>query len=122
MPQKETLVQKQARFTRMLGELIVWAFGQGYVVTLGEVQRTSEQARKNAETGIGITRSLHLLCLAADLKQYVGDMYCTRSEDYLKLGEKWESMGGTWGGRFKDKNGKPKPDGGHFSLEHNGVK
>ncbi|HAO1973206.1 TPA: M15 family peptidase, partial [Escherichia coli] len=31
-------------------------------------------------------------------------------------GEYWESIGGTWGGRFS------RADGNHFSLEHNGVK
>jgi len=30
------------------------------------------------------------------------------------LGEYWEGMGGSWGGRFSD--------GNHFSLTHNGVK
>ncbi|HBJ0947911.1 TPA: M15 family metallopeptidase, partial [Escherichia coli] len=32
-------------------------------------------------------------------------------------GEYWESLGGSWGGRFKS-----RPDGNHFSLEHNGVR
>ena len=31
-----------------------------------------------------------------------------------ELGEYWESIGGSWGGRFND--------GNHYSLEHNGVK
>jgi hypothetical protein len=35
---------------------------------------------------------------------------------YRPLGEKWEAMGGTWGGRFSH------PDGNHFSLEHEGVR
>lgn len=33
------------------------------------------------------------------------------------LGQYWESLGGSWGGRFKS-----RPDGNHFSLEHDGVR
>ena len=33
---------------------------------------------------------------------------------YVALGEYWESLGGSWGGRFKDAN--------HFSIEHDGYK
>ncbi|MGO3686517.1 MAG: M15 family metallopeptidase, partial [Proteus vulgaris] len=43
--------------------------------------------------------------------------YLTATSDYKELGEYWESLGGSWGGRFKT-----RPDGNHFSLEHNGVR
>ncbi|EJY8354924.1 M15 family metallopeptidase, partial [Cronobacter sakazakii] len=48
---------------------------------------------------------------------FINGKYATRTEDYLPLGEYWESLGGSWGGRFKT-----NPDGNHFSLEHNGVR
>ncbi|MFQ9337054.1 MAG: M15 family metallopeptidase [Varibaculum sp.] len=52
-----------------------------------------------------------------DFNLFVNGQYKTRTEDYLPLGEYWESLGGAWGGRFKS-----RPDGNHFSLEHNGVR
>jgi hypothetical protein len=36
------------------------------------------------------------------------------TEAHTPLGEQWEKMGGTWGGRFND--------GNHYSLEHEGKK
>lgn len=55
--------------------------------------------------------------LAVDFNLFVNGQYKTDTADYLPLGEYWESLGGTWGGRFKS-----RPDGNHFSLEHNGVR
>ena len=37
-------------------------------------------------------------------------------DDYLKLGEFWEKLGGTWGGRFKDSRGYSLGDIYHFEL------
>jgi len=37
--------------------------------------------------------------------------------DYEEAGAIGEKLGLKWGGRFKDKNGKPKPDYSHFELE-----
>ena len=111
-----TLGQKQREFTLMLAGLITWAYEQGYELTFGEVYRTPEQASWNAAHGTGIANSLHTKRLAADLNLFKDGKYLTASEDYSPLGEKWESMGGSWGGRFS------KPDGNHFSLEHEGVR
>lgn len=86
-------------------------------LTFGEAYRTPEQARINAGKGTGISNSLHTQRLAVDFNLFINGEYKTRTEDYRALGEFWESIGGSWGGRFKS-----NPDGNHFSLEHNGVR
>ncbi|MCT2387302.1 M15 family metallopeptidase [Erwinia pyrifoliae] len=112
-----TLNQKQQQFTQMVGQLIGWAFANGYGLTLGEAWRTPEQARLNAKSGAGIANSLHTERLAIDFNLFIDGVWQTDSRAFLPLGEYWESIGGAWGGRFTS-----RPDGNHFSLEHNGVR
>ena len=112
-----TLGEKQRKFTQMVGQLIAWAYENGYELTFGEALRTPQQAQANAASGAGISNSLHLIRLAVDLNLFIGGVYQTDSSAYQKLGEFWESLGGSWGGRFKS-----RPDGNHFSLEHDGVR
>lgn len=111
-----TLSEKQRKFTTMIGRLIEWCDVHGYELTFGEAYRTPEQAQLNAKSGKGIANSLHTQRLAVDFNLFVNGQYQTDSAAYKPLGEFWESIGGAWGGRFS------KPDGNHFSLEHNGVK
>ncbi|WP_279050100.1 M15 family metallopeptidase [Cedecea davisae] len=112
-----TLSEKQQLFAVNIAQLILWANERGLRVTFGEAYRTQEQAAINAKKGSGISNSLHTQRLAVDLNLFVNGQYKTKTEDYLPLGEYWESLGGAWGGRFKS-----NPDGNHFSLEHNGVR
>lgn len=112
-----TLSQKQQHFTVMVGKLIAWAESRGYGLTFGEAYRSPEQAKANAQKGSGIANSLHCSRLAVDFNLFINGVYQERTEAYLPLGEYWESLGGAWGGRFKT-----RPDGNHFSLEHNGVR
>ncbi|NBJ34609.1 M15 family peptidase [Serratia fonticola] len=112
-----TLSEKQRRFTVMIGKLIAFAESNGYGLTFGEAYRTPEQAALNAKKGSGISNSLHTQRLAVDFNLFINGEYQTKTEAYTKLGEYWESIGGSWGGRFKS-----NPDGNHFSLEHNGVR
>ncbi len=112
-----TLSEKQQRFTSMIALLIQYANANGMWLTFGEAYRTPEQAALNAKKGSGISNTLHTLRLAVDFNLFVKGEFKTRTEDYRQLGEYWESIGGTWGGRFKS-----RPDGNHFSLEHNGVR
>jgi hypothetical protein len=109
-----TLGQKQRKFTRMVADLIVWAYDQGYELTWGEAWRTPEQAALNAKSGKGIANSLHGDRLAVDLNLFRDGQFLTTTEDHRPLGEYWESIGGSWGGRFND--------GNHYSLEHEGRK
>lgn len=112
-----TLSEIQQLFTVMIAQLIYWADERGYRLTFGEAYRTPEQAARNAKTGAGIANSLHTQRLAVDFNLFINGQYQTQTEAYLPLGEFWESIGGSWGGRFKS-----RPDGNHFSLEHNGVR
>ncbi|MDQ7768320.1 M15 family metallopeptidase [Serratia nevei] len=112
-----TLSEKQQLFTKLIAQLILWADEKGYRLTFGEAYRTPEQAALNAKKGNGIRNSLHTKRLAVDLNLFINGQYQTNSAAYLPLGEYWESIGGSWGGRFRD-----RPDGNHFSFEHEGVR
>lgn len=112
-----TLREKQSKFAKMVGQLLLKAYELGYEVTLGEAYRTPEQAALNAQKGSGISNSLHTIRLAVDIQLFRNGVYLAASEEYEPLGKWWESIGGSWGGRFKN-----RPDGNHFSLEHQGVR
>ena len=116
-----TLGDKQRLFARLLPRLLDKA-QELYpgAVTIGEVERSKAAAEWNAAHGRGIKNSLHRLCIAVDLKLFRSFdghwIYLTMTNDYRGLGEWWEQQHELcrWGGRFSD--------GGHFSLEHEGVK
>jgi len=104
---RETLRQKQSRFTHMVALLILHAEQLGYEVTLGDAFRDSR-------CPYGNDKSLHGKRLAIDLNLFKDGRYLSSTKSHRHLGEYWESIGGAWGGRFGD--------GNHYSLEHNGVK
>jgi len=121
-----TLGDKQRLFAKMMGEFLVWCYENDYEVTFGEAYRTLEQARINAAKGSGIVNTLHTKRLALDINLFLDlslesdeDVYQPDSEAYRPLGEKWKSMHpmNRWGGDFR-----PRQDGNHFSMEHEGVK
>jgi hypothetical protein len=65
--------------------------------------------------------SLHKDGLAADLPMIFADGHEGTWDDYFPLGRYWESIGGTWGGRFDlNMDGVAKDDANHFSLEFQG--
>lgn len=100
-------------FTFMIAELIRWAYGQGYEITFGDAYRDPRVFGKHGtKQGYGRSHSNHKLRLAIDLNLFKDGVYLTETEDHKPLGQKWEDMGGEWGGRFND--------GNHYSLEHNG--
>jgi hypothetical protein len=109
-----TLRQKQSLFAGLFAKLILRAIATGYEVTIGEVQRTPEQAALNATRGTGIANSLHLLKLAGDLHLFKDGAYLRSTEAHRPLGEWWERQHDLcrWGGRFGD--------GNHYSLTHGG--
>lgn len=129
-----SLGEKQELFMSLLPLLIDKAHDLGFKVRGGELQRSKSQARWNAThcrtckgtkkdkhvghtfKSIGIVRSLHIICLAIDLKLMKGGIYLKYSSQYKELGWYWESLHELccWGGRFR------KPDGGHFSIAHGG--
>lgn len=94
----------------MVGWLIEFAYTSGYELTFGEAYRTPEQAALNAAKGTGIVNSLHNQRLAVDLNLFKDGVWLITTEAHKPLGEFWESIGGSWGGRFS------RPDGNHYSL------
>lgn len=114
----ETLGQKQERFSTSLAIFILKLAEMGYKIRLKEVFRTPEQAAIYAAQKKGIANSLHTKGLAADLALFKGGKYLTDSLQYAEAGTLWKSLGTDhrWGGDFS------KPDGNHFSIEHEGVK
>lgn len=105
-----SLVDKQDKFVEMLGLLLAFARFKGYQVTFGRGSVTEEE---NKVVG-GHPNSLHLRRLALDLNLFKDGKWLTNTEDHKELGEFWEYIGGTWGGRFND--------GNHYSLAHKGMK
>jgi D-alanyl-D-alanine carboxypeptidase len=110
------LGEMQRKFTGLIGQLITWAYANGFELTFGEAYRTPEQCALNAETGAGIVHSLHMVRLAVDLNLFIAGAYQDDTGKYEPLGVYWESLGGVWGGRFS------RRDGNHFSLAWEGRK
>jgi len=101
------LVDKQAAFAQAVAKLLQKADELGYQVTFGDAYR-------DARVTYGSPNSLHRLRLAVDLNVFAKGTYLQDGSQYADLGEYWESIGGAWGGRFKD--------GNHFSFAHGGFK
>jgi hypothetical protein len=103
--------------------LITWVYEQpGYEISFGEAYRTPEQAALDARKGIGISHSLHTERLAIDLNLFIDGEFQVDSKAYEPMGVYWESLDSlaAWGGRFKDGQGRPKPDSDHFSIRFSG--
>lgn len=113
------LGEKQRLFVRLVGQLIAWCYANGYELTFGEAMRTQAQANANAASGAGISNSNHLIRLAIDLNLFKDGVYQSDTPAYKPLGDYWKSLHDLcrWGGDFGS-----RPDGNHFSLEHNGVR
>lgn len=101
------LLDKQKKFSVMVGNLIMYATALGYGVTLGDAYRSSA-------VKYGHPKSTHRSRLGIDLNLFKGSEYLKKTDDYTELGLFWEAMGGTWGGYFGD--------GNHFSIAHQAVK
>lgn len=94
-----SLRKQQSIFAKKLALLTLFAYDQGYELTLGDAY---------AKTG-HIVGSFHYKRLAIDLNLFKDGVYLRSTEAHRFLGEFWESIGGTWGGRFR------KKDGNHYS-------
>jgi hypothetical protein len=84
----------------MTARLIAFATEQGYDLTYGDAYAQSGHSDD----------SFHYKRLAVDFNLFKNGAFLTETEDHRTLGEFWESIGGTWGGRFKS------PDGNHYSY------
>jgi len=122
-----SLRDERCKFSLDLAKLVIFiasADGGRYDPAIDQVKRTKDEAVINAQTGKGITNSLHLIGLAADVLIYNMGEYLTDSDDYRFAGDYWKSIDpmNRWGGDFKDSGGRSKPDGNHFSREYQGRK
>jgi hypothetical protein len=99
-----TLREHQSLFARMVADLILKAYDLGFELSLGD-------AFRDQRCPYGNPNSLHYHRLAIDLNLFKDGVYLTDSAAHEPLGVYWESIGGTWGGRFR-----PNPDGNHYSL------
>lgn len=95
-----SLRKSQSKFVEMVALLIIYANSKGYEITFGDAFATTGHS----------DNSFHYKRLAIDLNLFLNDKYLTSTDDHKILGEFWESIGGTWGGRFKN------PDGNHYSF------
>lgn len=104
-----TLREKQSKFARMVADLIIHIYDQGYEVTLGDAYR---DPRAFGDYGVtlcyGSACSFHKYRLAIDLNLFKDGKLLQGTEAHLPIGVWWECQGGTWGGRFRD--------GNHYSL------
>lgn len=105
-----SLRDKQSLFVSKLARLILHAEVLGYELTMS--RGYASKAANKADGGH--PRSNHLNRLAIDLNLFKDGAWLSATKDHEPLGLYWESIGGTWGGRFND--------GNHYSLEYNGVK
>lgn len=107
----EALGEKQRRFTLMVAKLVTYAYENGYELSYGDAYRDPRlHGQLGTKAGYGHRNSCHKLRLAVDFNLFKDGEYKNMTADHEPLGEYWESLGGTWGGRFND--------GNHYSLKH----
>ena len=103
------MLDHQLKFFRMLSFLFAKAV---------ELQLPLKLGCAKCDFGHHSKNSLHHDSLAIDLPMVWPDGKYGTWEDYQPLGEYWESIGGTWGGRFDlNRDGIKKDDANHFSLQ-----
>ena len=118
------LGHKQRIFAPLAAKLILYAYQMGYQIAIGDCQRSIEEQKRLVVEGKGAWPSAHCNRLAIDLMLFQQDHYFQDTPSYNFLGEFWESLSEPeedilccWGGRFQN-----RPDGNHFSIEHEGIK
>ena len=96
-----SLRSQQSEFARKVALLVLFAYEQGYEVTLGDAQSLPSHNRHRRG-------SFHFKQLAIDLNLFKDGVYLKSTKSHEPLGIFWESIGGSWGGHFED--------GNHYSL------
>ena len=110
-----TLGQHQRKFTLMIAQFVIFAYSKGYELTYGDAYRDPRVFGNVGEKqGYGRASSLHKMRLAVDFNLFKDGKFLQSTDDHKELGEFWESLGGTWGGRFDD--------GNHYSLKYRGLR
>jgi hypothetical protein len=79
-----TLGKKQEEFSLMMAKLIVWAYGQGYKIRMGDVfANTGHKEGSN-----------HYLKLAADILVYKPGATEQDLEAHKRMHDAWDALGG----------------------------
>jgi len=86
------LGDQQRAFARAFPLLLLYAFYLGYEITFPP-EHTNH-----------IRNSFLYSGRAKDINLFKDGIYLIETKDHLPLGEYWESLGGTWGGRWGDGN------------------
>jgi len=112
-----TLREAQSLHVRLTAILIDYIYQEGYEATWGETVRSKAQAEANAQSGAGISNSLHLIGLAVDINLFKDGVYLPSTEAHAVFGAYWRSLHALarWGGDFPH-----KPDGNHYSITWEG--
>lgn len=104
-----TILEQQQHFVRLVAILIEHIYASGLRATIGDGYRDPRVFGTIGEKrGYGQANSRHKMRLAIDLNLFRGDVWLRQTSDHKPIGEFWEKLGGTWGGRWGD--------GNHYSL------
>ncbi len=107
-----TLRQRQSLHARRVAMLILHAEMLGYEVTFGDAYRDPRvHGKVGQKKSYSASRSKHKTRLAVDLNLFKNGRYLSSTKSHTPLGEYWEGLGGTWGGRFK------RADGNHYQTD-----
>jgi len=96
-----SLGEKQRAFSKALAQLILYAYKEGYEISMGDVW--AKTGHKN--------NSNHYIRLAADLNLFKNGVYLTDGTGHDILHDYWDTLGGA---KRIDK------DLNHYSFEHEG--
>lgn len=103
------LSEAQRLFAKLVAELIVWIYEQGWEVTFGDFARIDGKGH--------MANSVHYLRLAADINLWVGGVWQAGDcPEWQEIGKKWKGMNVLcrWGGDFH------QVDLNHVSFEWQG--
>lgn len=108
---------ERQKLIRWLGYLSEFAEDNQIEFIITAFYRTPEEQNKLFREGKSKcdgykVKSRHQLWRAVDVAVVVNDEIIWEGEEYKQLGEHWESLGGVWGGRWKD----PAGDLYHFEV------
>jgi len=108
------LRRKQSKFVLMVARLINFATENGYELSFGDAYRDPRtNGGQGEKKGYSAARSAHKNRLAVDFNLFKDGRFLQSTKDHEPLGLFWESIGGTWGGRWHD--------GNHYSVKFGGI-
>ncbi len=96
------MVNEQFEFLLDVSKLIIFSSENGFVLTGGELWRTTEQQQIYFDSGKSKTmKSNHLRRLAIDFNVFKNGTICNK-EEMIELGNYWEGLhsDNRWGGNF----------------------